>query len=228
MEVWFKIPLLALGSIIVLFILCKLMGNKQMSQLTLFDYIIGITIGSIAAEMATSLEDNFIEPLLAMIVYATVSILISLISCRSLHFRSFMEGKTYILYDNGILYKRNFKKAKLDINEFLMQCRIAGYFNLSQLQTAILESNGHISLLPLSSSKPLTAGDMNINLNQEKIILDLILDGRVLIENLAKAGHSQDWLIEESKKQGFGNIKDIFLATYDGENLSIYKTKKEY
>lgn len=228
MEIWLKIPLLALGSIIVLFILCKLIGNKQMSQLTLFDYIIGITIGSIAAEMATSLEDNFVEPLLAMIVYAIVSVSISLISCKSLRFRSFMEGKTYILYDNGLLYKRNFKKAKLDINEFLMQCRIAGYFNLSELQSAILEVNGHISFLPISSSKPLTAGDMNMNLKQDKIILDLILDGKVLVENLAKAGHSQDWLIEESKKQGFGNIKDIFLATYDGENLSIYKTKKEY
>lgn len=228
MEILFKIPLLAFGSIIVLFLLCKLMGNKQMSQLTLFDYIVSITIGSIAAEMATSLEDNFMEPLLAMIVYALVSVLISVISCKSLSFRSFMEGKTYILYNNGILYRRNFKKAKLDINEFLMQCRLAGYFNLSNLQTAILESNGNISFLPISSSKPVTAGDMKLNLKQEKIVLDLILDGKILPENLAKTGHSQNWLINEAKKQGFGNVNNIFLATYDGDNLSIFKTKKDY
>lgn len=225
MEIWFKIPLLALGSIVVLFIACKLMGNKQMSQLTLFDYIIGITIGSIAAEMATSLEDNFMEPLLAIIVYSVVSVLISIISCKSLSFRSFMEGKTYILYNNGLLYKHNFKKSKLDLNEFLMQCRIAGYFNLAELQSAVLESNGHISFLPLSANKPVTAGDMNIELKQDKIVLDLILDGKILKENLAKSEHSQDWLINEAKKQGFGNIKDIFLATYDGDNLSIFKTK---
>lgn len=228
MEIWFKIPLLALGSIVVLFLLCKLMGNKQMSQLTLFDYIISITIGSIAAEMSTSLEDNFMEPLLAMIVYALVSVLISIISCKSLSFRSFMEGKTYILYNNGVLYKRNFKKAKLDINEFLMKCRIAGYFNLSELQTAILESNGNISFLPTTSSKTVTAGDMNLNLKQEKVVLDLIIDGKILKENLAKSEHSQSWLINEAKKQGFGNVKDIFLATYDGSNLSIFKTKKDY
>lgn len=228
MEIWFKIPLLATGSVVVLFILCKLMGNKQMSQLTLFDYIVGITIGSIAAEMATSLEDNFMAPLLAMIVYALVSVLISIFSCKSLSFRSFMEGKTYILYDNGLLYKRNFKKAKLDINEFLMQCRIAGYFNLSELQSAILESNGNISFLPLSSNKPVTVGDMNLNVKQEKIVLDLVLDGKILKENLAKTGHSQNWLINEAKKQGFGNVKDIFLATYDGTNLTIFKTKKQY
>lgn len=225
MNYWIKIPLLALGSIIVLFILSKLMGNKQMSELTLFDYIISITIGSIAAEMATSLEDNFMEPLISMVVYALTTILISFISTKSLVFRSFIEGKTYILYDNGLLYKRNFKKAKLDLNEFLMKARIAGYFNISNLKSAVLESNGQISFLPLSSAKTVTISDMNLQAEQDKIIIDLILDGKILIENLSKTGHSIDWLTKESKKQGFPILKEIFLATFDGENLSIYKTK---
>ncbi len=225
MNYWIKIPLLALGSIVVLFILSKLMGNKQMSELTLFDYIIGITIGSIAAEMATALDDNFMEPLIAMVVYALTTILISFVSTKSLVFRSFIEGKTYILYDNGLLYKRNFKKAKLDLNEFLMKARIAGYFNIADLKSAVLESNGQISFLPLASAKTVTISDMNLQAKQGQIVIDLILDGRVLPENLGKTGHSLDWLAKEAKKQGFPNPKDIFLATFDGENLSIYKTK---
>ena len=143
-----KVIILSLVSETVLFILTKLMGDKQISQLTMFDYIIGITIGSIAAEMATALESDYSEPLTAMIVYALVAVAISILSSKSIKFRRFLYGTSLILLDNGILYKENFKTAKLDINEFLVQCRTSGFFNINDIQTAILESNGKISFLP--------------------------------------------------------------------------------
>lgn len=118
-----KIVALSLGSVIFLFILTKLMGNKEMSQLSMFDYIIGITIGSIAAEMSTALENDFMQPLVAMAVYAVVSIIISLLSYKSMKIRRLVSGNSLILLDNGEIYIDNLKKAKLDINEFLMQCR---------------------------------------------------------------------------------------------------------
>lgn len=123
-----KIVALSLGSVIFLFILTKLMGNKEMSQLSMFDYIIGITIGSIAAEMATALESDFMQPLVAMAVYAVVAIIISILSYKSLKFRRISSGDCLILLDNGEIYRDNFKKAKLDLNEFLMQCRINRIF----------------------------------------------------------------------------------------------------
>ena len=123
-----KIVALSLGSVIFLFILTKLMGNKEMSQLSMFDYIIGITIGSIAAEMATALESDFMQPLVAMAVYAVVSIVISVLSYKSLKFRGISSGDSLILLDNGEIYRDNLKKAKLDLNEFLMQCRINRIF----------------------------------------------------------------------------------------------------
>lgn len=123
-----KIVALSLGSVIFLFILTKLMGNKEMSQLSMFDYIIGITIGSIAAEMATALENDFMQPLVAMAVYAIVSIIISVLSYKSLKFRRMSSGDSLILLDNGEIYRDNLKKAKLDLNEFLMQCRINRIF----------------------------------------------------------------------------------------------------
>lgn len=123
-----KIVALSFGSLIFLFILTKLMGNKEMSQLSMFDYIIGITIGSIAAEMSTALENDFIQPLVAMAVYAAVSIVISIFSYKSLKFRRIISGNSLILLDNGELYRDSLKKAKLDLNEFLMQCRTARLF----------------------------------------------------------------------------------------------------
>lgn len=123
MEALNIIPL-SLGSLIILFLLTKLMGNREMSQLTMFDYIVGITIGSIAAEMSTSLENNFLEPIIAMLVYGVSTIFISYITCKSLKIRKFISGKAKILFDNGKLYSKNFKKAKLDLTDFLMECRI--------------------------------------------------------------------------------------------------------
>ena len=125
---FFKIVGLSFGSVIFLFILTKLMGNKEMSQLSMFDYIIGITIGSIAAEMSTALEDDFMQPVIAMAVYAIVSIIISILSYKSIKVRRIVSGNSLILLDNGELYRDNLKKAKLDLNEFLMQCRTARLF----------------------------------------------------------------------------------------------------
>ncbi len=148
-----KIVFLSLGSIIVLFILTKLMGNREMSQLSMFDYVVSITIGSIAAEMSTSLENNFLEPFIAMVVYGIVATAISYFTCKSIKIRRIVSGRGKILYDNGKLYRKNLIKSKLDLNEFLMQCRINGYFNLANIQTAILEPNGRISFLPVSRKK---------------------------------------------------------------------------
>ena len=219
-----KILWLSLASIATLFVLTKIMGNKEMSQLNMFDYCIGITIGSIAAEMATALESSFIQPLTAMAVYAIVTIIISSISNHSLKARRIVEGRTLILLDDGKLYRNNFKKGKLDLNEFLMQYRTNGYFNISQIQTTILESNGKISFLPKVGAKTVTPEDLNLKIKQEKIVLNVILDGIILEENLKILDKDKKWLIKQANKQGIKDINKIFLATCDQENnLSIYK-----
>lgn len=223
-----KILYLSLGSLLVLFILTKLMGNREMSQLTMFDYIISITIGSIAAEMSTALESDFKQPLLAMVVYAVVSILISKLAEKSLKARRTLTTSSLILFDNGTLYKENFKKAKLDLNEFLMECRINGYFTLSDIQTAILENNGKISFLPVSSSKPATPKDLNIKSPQTYITKNIILDGKVLKENLESSGNTLEWLQEQIISQGYNNVSEIFLATCDfNNNLNIFPIVKK-
>ena len=215
--------LASVGSIVALFILTKLMGNREMSQLSMFDYVNGITIGSIAAEMATSLEDDFLKPLLAMVIYALAAILISIVTSKSLKARKILTGRPLILYENGKIYKKNLKHAKLDISELLTQCRINGYFDLANIQTAILEANGKISFLPVSLRRPATPSDLNLNPTQEKLAVNVILDGNLLKNNLKFTGNDETWLKKELKKKGVSQISDVFLATCDGNNtLNVY------
>ena len=221
-----KIVWLSLGSLLALFVLTKIMGNKEMSQLSMFDYIIGITIGSIAAEMSTALENDFMQPLLAMIIYALASVIISFVSYKSLKANRFLTGPSLILLDNGELYRNNLKKAKLDITEFLMQCRTNGYFNLSDIKTAILEPNGKISFLPKAEKRPATPSDMNISVPVDRVVVNVILDGFVLKENLYHTGNDELWLEKQLVSQGIQNVDDIYLATCDcNNNLSVYLKK---
>ena len=220
-----KIIGLSLGSIIVLFILTKIVGQREMSGLSIFDFMLAITIGSIAAEMATSLEDNFMQPLIAMVIYTIVTLIISFINMKFVKLRPIFSGKTLILYDNGTLFKDNFKKAKIDLNDFLSQCRTNGYFNLSDIKTALLEENGKISFLPYSDKRPANASDFNIKPDDDGVSTNLILDGTIMEENLKELNLDKQWLDKALRKQGIYKIENIFLATYsvDG-NLSVYMT----
>jgi uncharacterized membrane protein YcaP (DUF421 family) len=218
-----QITLSTIGSIVALFFLTKMIGYRQVSQMSMFDYINGITIGSIAAEMATSLEGDFKKPLLAMVIYAIIGTLLSVISDRSLKLGRFIEGKPLILYDNGQIYFDHLKKAKLDIGEILMQCRISGYFDLSELETIVLEENGHISILPQSAHRPIKTSDMQIKPQPEHLVANIVIDGNIMTENLKYMGKNEDWLNKQLKTHNIKDVKDVFLATCDcNDKFSVY------
>lgn len=225
-----KVVCISVASIAIMFLLTKLMGNKQMSELTMFDYINGITIGSIAAEMATSEINEFIMPLTAMITYAVVVTLISVLVNKSIKARRIFSGKSLIIYDNDKIYKKNLTKAKLDLNEFLAQCRIKGYFNLSDIQTVVFESNGRLSILPKSNARPLNPDDMSIRVSDASVLTTVILDGKILWENLKHTGNDETWLQKELHSLGFSTVHNVFLALVDGSNkLYAYdENNKEY
>lgn len=209
-------------SLIVLFILSKLIGNKQMANLNLFDYINGITIGSIAAEMATNGFDKFLDCLIALIIYAGVVILLSYLSQKSVVLRRFFTSKTVVLYDRGKIYKKNFMTTKIDMNEFLSMLRNMGYFCLDDLETVYLEQNGQMSVLPKSSKTPVTPSDLKIRVNSTRPEVVVISDGKVFEKNLKATGNNTEWLNRQLKLKG-KKQKDIFLAVCDCDNnLKIY------
>ena len=219
-----NIVLVSLGSIVVLFILVKLMGNREIAQMSMFDYVNSITIGSIAAEMATSLEGDFLKPLLAMAVYTASVILLEIISRKSLRCRRFIEGRTLILMDNGKIFNRNLKRARLSVNEFLMQCRMNGYFNLSDIQTAVLEPNGRVSILPAAEARSVMPKDLQLSPPPDKLVINVVLEGVILRENLKHTGNNEAWL----KKQLQVPLGEIVLATCDANNqVTVYKKQNK-
>lgn len=217
-----QVLLTSLGSLVVLFLLTKLMGNKQLSQLSMFDYIVGITIGSIAAELATELETP-LYPLVAMALYGLAALTISILTNKSLKLRSFFAGRPIVLLDKGRLDRKGFIKARLDLDEFLSMARSAGYFDVSQLETAQLECNGSVSFLPKEQNRPVTPKDLSLNPAQSRIPFSLVLDGAVSSEALRRAGVSEEKLLEQLRALGYENCRAVFLASVNETGqLTVY------
>lgn len=214
-------------SIIALFILSKLIGNKQMSNLNLFDYINGITIGSIAAEMATNDESKFWNCLIALVIYALTVVLFSFLSQKSLVLRRFLTGKAIVLYDKGKIYKKNFATAKIDMNEFLAMLRDKGYFVLDDIETILLEQSGHMSVLPKENKRPVTPDDLKIRVHQTYPEAVIISEGKILENNLKGTGNNLKWLEKQLKEQN-KKVEEIFTAVCDSSNnLKIYNCSEE-
>lgn len=206
-----QVALTSVASVITLFLLSKLMGNKQISQLSMFDYIIGISIGSIAAEFATELE-NPERTLIAMVIYAGSAYLVSVVTGKSTHLRKIINGRPLILFEKGKFYLKNLKKARIDLSDFLTHCRNQGYFDLSQVQTAVFEYNGSLSILPVEKNRPLEPSDMNLSPIQQELLVNVILDGHINEENLKKTGKDMVWLEKQLKMQNYNNADEVFLG----------------
>ena len=218
-----KVILTALLSAAALFIIAKIMGHKQMAQLDFFDYITGITIGSIAAELATELEEP-LYPLIAMVVYGAISFILSLLTSKVPKSRKFINGTPTVIMNEGKIYRKNMKKARLDLSEFMVMCRQEGYFDLKDIHTAVFEYNGRLTILPVSTKRPATPTDMNLAPMQEHINTEIIMDGRVIEENLSRMGLDYKWLEKKIREKGYNSPKEIFLCTCDKNNrLSIFK-----
>ena len=219
----FKVVLTSVLSAVSLFIIAKFIGHKQMSQLDFFDYITGITIGSIAAELATELEEP-LKPLIAMVVYGVITFTLTIITSKLPKMRKYINGTPTIIMNGGKIYRKNLKKAKIDLTEFMVMCRQEGYFNLADIQTAIFEYNGRLTVLPVSTKRPLNPEDINLTPQAEYISTEVIMDGRVLDENLNRMGLDSKWLEKQIKEQGYKNAKEILLGICDqNKQLTLYK-----
>lgn len=218
---YFKIFLSSLLSLSALFLSTKIIGNKQMSQLNMFDYINGITIGSIAADMAINLESNILFPIIAISVYTGMIALIAFVGSKCVAARRALTGKSILLMDKGEMFYGNFKTAKIDLNEFFTQCRINGYFDPDDIETAILEQNGVISFMPRSDARPATPADLKLVPGRERPFYCVISDGNILGENLNQSGMTLAQLNSALNSRRLG-VSDVFAALTDGNSLRIF------
>ena len=155
------IIILSVVSLVVLFIITKVIGFRQISEMSFFDYVIGITIGSIAAEMSTNLDLEWWKGITAMAVYGIIGVVLSLLSQKSIAARKIISGKPIILIEKGKISKKNMKKARIELDDLLSSARGNGYFNLSDIDYAIMETTGKISFQPVGQKRNLNPKDFN-------------------------------------------------------------------
>lgn len=216
------IIVLSLVSVAVLFVLTKLSGYRQISEMSFFDYVIGISIGSIAAEMATNIDIEWWKGVLAMTIYAFIGILLSFLSQKSIKARKFISGQPIIIIEKGKIIKENMAKAKIEINDLLTSARGNGYFNLADIDYAIMETTGKISFMPVALKRQLTPQDFNFAPVAEGLYINVIIDGHIMDNDLKNAKMTEKELKNQLKSKG-KKVEDILLATVDNKKqLTIY------
>lgn len=216
----------ALISLVVLFLVTKLIGKKQVSQLSLFDYVIGISIGNFAAEMTINLESDEIHGIVAVLIFGFIAYLVSILTMKSIKLRRFFMGTPTIMIEHGKIIQDNFYKVRYDINDLLEQCRTNGYYDISDIEYAIVEANGQLSILPTANSKPVTIKDMNLKVKKQGLCANIIIDGKIMHKNLELINKTEDWLLSELKIKG-KILNNILLATVDiNEKIIFYERNK--
>ena len=218
-----RVILRALFSLVTLFLVTKMIGKKQISELSLFDYVVGISIGNFAAEVTTNLDNNYIHGTVAVLVFGIVAYLISILTMKSIVLRRYFMGIPTVIIEKGVLLEDSLKKIKYDINDLLEQCRELGYFDISQIEYAIMEADGKISIMPKSEYETVKRKDLNIKIEKAVLCANIIIDGKIMHENLKNMNKDEKWLEKKLKEKNIKTEK-VLLGTLDENNkLNIYK-----
>ena len=226
---WYEVGVVAsraLFSLLTLFFITRVIGKKQVSELSLFDYVISISIGNFAAEISMNIDVQLMNGIVAVLIFGLIATLVSVITMKSIVLRRFLIGTPTIIIEDGKFVYKNLKRVKIDINDFLESARIAGYFDISNIKYALMEANGQISFLPKEEYTPLTPKDMNLKPSMQGLCANVIIDGKIMKKNLNVINKDSNWLIKQLKLKGYSDESDILLATVDiNEKLVIFDKK---
>jgi len=209
--------------LILMFFLFKLMGKKQVSQMNMFDYITGITIGSIAADISLDIEKSIAAGIICLLIYCLVAVVLSYLELKSVIMRKVINGTTTILIKNGKIMTENMTKNMITVDMLECEARVAGYFDLDEINMAILESNGKMSFMPKDKNKMVAKKDLGLVINDKGLVYNLIIDGKIMKDNLKLSGVDEKWITHELKIKG-KKISDILLMTInDNEEVKIFE-----
>lgn len=228
---WYEISVVssrAVFSLITLFLITKMIGKRQVSELSLFDYVISISIGNFAAEMTMNLDSQVLNGFVSVLIFGLIATIVGILTTKSILLRRFLMGTPTIIIQDGKFVVKNLKKIKFDMNDFLETARSAGYFDVSQIKYAIMEANGKVSFLPKEEYQQVTVKDMNLKPSKQGLCSNVIIDGKIMINNLKNINKDIKWLNKELKVKGCNDYKNILLATVDiNEKLMIFYKKEE-
>lgn len=220
----------AIRSVVVYIIamfLARLMGKKLISQMTFFDFVIGVSMGSIIANSIVGQTFTSVSAIVAFIILSVLVIATGYMHIKSFKLRKIINSTPDILIDNGNIVETNMKSNRITISELMMKLREKNIFNIANVEFAIMETDGELSVLPKPNEKPLTPNDMNINTTSTGLTHDIIIDGNILEENLKNIGLDKNWLISQLNSQHIKDPSEVFYAGTDNSK-KLYVSKKQF
>ncbi|SFE71546.1 Uncharacterized membrane protein YcaP, DUF421 family [Paenibacillus algorifonticola] len=226
MQDWLEIVIRTLTAVIILFTMTKVLGKRQISQLSLFEYITGITMGNIAAYVSLDLDNEWYLGLLALSVWVAVSVGFEFATLKSKKLRDFIDGRATVLIERGILLRENLFKERLTIDELLEQLRKKDVFRVADVEFAIMEQSGEINVMLKQEQQPLTPNMLGLKINEESEPKTVVMDGNILEYSLRSSGRDSNWLKKQLRDQKM-KVEDVFLGQIDGKGeLSVQTGEK--
>ncbi|MDQ0177444.1 DUF421 domain-containing protein [Bacillus chungangensis] len=214
MSQWIEVIIRSFTLLIILFLLTKWLGKKQFSQLSLFEYVIGITIGSIAAEISTGLESNYYVGVMGLIVWTAIPFFVNLATMKNKKFRDFIEGKASVIIKDGKIQEENLAKEKYTVDDLMELLRKKDAYRVADVEFAILEANGDLNVLLKKEKQPLTPKQLGITVAAEKEPQTVIMEGEIMDEPLAESGYNRQWLEAELEKLNV-TVDNVFIGQVD-------------
>ena len=211
-----------------LLIFARLLGKEQISQLTFFDYVLGITIGSIAASLTTDLTTNTWTHWVGLFTWTVLVIGVQFVTLKWRYMAKYLEGEPTVVIMNGQFMEKTMRKMRYRATDILVQLREKGVFDLSQVEFAVIETNGSLSVLKKSQYQPVTPKDLNLPSNYMGISTELIYNGVVIEQNLKQVKLDRAWLDQELKKLGINDPEDVFIATLETSGVLYVDTYKDH
>ncbi|MCL2855050.1 MAG: DUF421 domain-containing protein [Defluviitaleaceae bacterium] len=206
---------------VILLALTRLLGKKQLSQLTVFTYITGIALGSMASEMVMQKEIRIVDGVMALILWSLLVLIIEWISLKSPAARVLMDGQPTIVIKQGLILEEVLRKQRLNLDDLSMQLRLNQVFSVMDVEYAILEPNGALTVMKKTNKNPVTKEDMQIPPQSTGMPSEIITDGKIVEKNLVELGYSHEQLNAELKKQGVKDVKHVFYAELQ-QDRSLY------
>ncbi|WP_129596137.1 YetF domain-containing protein [Anaerophilus nitritogenes] len=207
----------------ILFI-TRLLGRQQVSELTLYEYINGITFGSIAATLATDVNQKTYQHLVGLVLFGLLTGIISIISLKRRSFRKIVDGEPILVIQDGKILEHNIKRARYSIDDINQLLRGKDCFSIDEVAYALLEINGEISVIKREDKRNVTLGDLNLKGQQESIPTEIIIGGQIIYENLRKRKITGKSLINQLKMYGVKKIEEVMYASID-EYGNLYVDK---
>ncbi len=215
MPVLFVVAIRSIISFFILLLLIRLIGKQQVSQLTFFDYVLGITIGSIASTLSVQINENMTATLAGMGIWAGLAILLAQLAMHNVWIRKVVEGEATVVIENGKILEEHLRRIRIPVDELISELRTQGIFKISDVEFALFEPGGKLSIQKKSPRQPLTPEDMKLKTQYDGLPTNLIIDGVLLTEALKSVKLSKAWLQYQLNKKDIKEISEVSLAQLD-------------